>query len=138
MNIRFQTPYQFLFLHRDVKHLLVIWEKERKKEIFLVDHEEQNQLTIRYPGESYQAHILDEIEEIFLPKLECDGEIIPVILAATFEWNQRLYAVYYPKDKITEELYFFEIIDGQLQEISDEKYEQVISYYQKTYSDYFA
>ncbi|WP_044642665.1 hypothetical protein [Risungbinella massiliensis] len=135
---QFQTPYQFLFLHHNVQHLLVVWEKEQKKEIYLVDQISPDRMELLHPGESYQEQVLDEVGEFFFSQLELQKERISVILAATFEWKKKLYATFYQKEKLQEELYFFEIQDRALTEIPDEIYEEVVIFFQKHHQEYFA
>lgn len=135
---QFQTPYQFLFLHHHVQHLLVIWEKEQKKEIYIVDQVNPDRIELLHPGESYQEQVLDEVGEFFFSQLELEGELISVLLAATFEWKEKQYAAFYQKEKLQEELYFLEIRDRVLSEIPDEIYEEVVSSFQEDYPEYFA
>lgn len=139
MHIQFQTPYQFLFIHQNVKHLLVIWEKEHKKEIYIVDQESSEHLLLQYPGEAYREHVLDEVEAIFFPQIQLEDKEIPVILAATFQRNDHLYAVYYPKDRIRDELYFLQVKeqDQQLVEIPEDEYLSIVEYFQELYPEYF-
>ena len=64
MNIQFKTPHQYVFIHENVKHLLLIWSKEAKKQLFIVE-EKEGELHLLYPGETYEELVLDQVEDIF-------------------------------------------------------------------------
>ncbi|SFJ22474.1 hypothetical protein [Thermoflavimicrobium dichotomicum] len=137
MEIRFQTPYQYLFIHQNVKHLLLLWKKERKKEIYVV-HEENNTLYLRYPGETYTEIVLDQISPIFFQQLETEEGAFQAVLGATFEYRGKLIGMYYPQENPTEQLYFFEIREDKILEIPDEEYESVVQTFIREFPEYIA
>lgn len=123
MHLRFQTTQQYLFIHHFVKHLLVIWSKERRKDIYLVMEEHPDELTIKYPGETYREHVLQELEAVFFQTLETDQERFPVHLVATFLFQKRLIGIYFEPTREHEQPYLFEIVDETIKELTDHEYE---------------
>ncbi|MBA4496253.1 hypothetical protein ACFO25_19770 [Paenactinomyces guangxiensis] len=138
MQIRFQTPYQYLFIHQNVKHLLLLWKKERKRELYIIEEENDGTLLLRFPGETYAEMVLQEIEPIFFQRLETEEGLFPAILGATFTFEEKLIGMYYHRDHPTEELYFFEIQGETLTEISDQKYEAVVHAFMNEFPEYFS
>jgi hypothetical protein len=137
LRIRFQTPYQYLFVHCNVKHLLLLWRKERKRELYVVE-EEGDELLLRYPGETYAERVLDEIEPVFFQRLETDNGPFLAILGATFLYGERTMGMYYHPDRPNEEIYFFEIREGRIHEIDDHEYENVVKAFMSEFPEYFA
>ncbi|MFC7441699.1 hypothetical protein [Laceyella putida] len=138
MNIRFQTPHQYLFIHRHVKHLLLLWKKEHKRNLYIVEDESTEALTLRFPGDTYAEMVLQEIEPIFFQRLETDEETFLATLGATFEYGKRLMAMYVHPERPQTDLYFFEVRDEQIKEIADEEYPLVVQAFMLEYPDLFA
>lgn len=136
MNIRFQTRDQYLFIHRNVKHLLLLWEKEHRKHLYLITEEDGENLTLLDPGETYQEHVFDEILPVFFQALDTEKGPLATILGATFVYQERLVGMYYNPYQPAEDLFFFYIYDQQIQEISDEDYEQVVQAFTQEFPDY--
>lgn len=138
MQIRFQTPHQYLFIHQNVKHLLLLWKKERKRELYIVEEEGTDTVFLRFPGETYVEMVLQEIEPIFFQRLETETGPFPAILGATFPYQERLIAMYYHRDNPAEELYFFEIQGEKLIEIKEEEYQKVVQTFMDEFPEYMA
>ncbi|MCH5586223.1 hypothetical protein MK805_14875 [Shimazuella sp. AN120528] len=133
LHIKFATSHQYLFSHHQVQHALIIWDKESRKDIYLVDTETPDTLTLRYPGETYRERLLDELEPYFFQVLltEDDSEIA-VILGATFDFQDQLVGMYYSKtEKHTP--YFFYLQNGQLLDILEIDYTAVIEQFRLLY-----
>lgn len=137
VKLRFDTPHQYVFYHHQIKHLLVMWEKEQKKELYLIKEETNDELLLKYPGETYQELILQELEAIFFQTLETAEERFPAILGATFFYEKRVMGMFYHQYRLEEEPpYFFEIKNQQIVEIADEEYEDVVKTFLKEYPEY--
>lgn len=136
MNIRFQTKDQYLFVHRNVKHLLLVWEKDHRKQLYIVEEEDSTTLTLRDPGETYSEQILDELEPVFFQQLETEIGPIATLLGATFPFRNRLIGMYYNPYRPTEDVYFLELLDREVIDLSDEDYPLVVSTFQKEFPEY--
>jgi hypothetical protein len=132
VHVRFETPHQYVFIHENVKHLLLIWSKESKKQLFIAE-EEEDALVLRYPGETYTETVLEQVEPVFFLDLEGGVE---AILGATFYHQNRLIGMYYDKKHPTGPPYFFEIEDGSPSEIPDEEYQAVAQTFAKEFPEY--
>lgn len=138
MNIRFQTPYQYVFIHHGIKHLLLLWKKERKREIYVIEEEKDEEMTLRYPGETYTDMILQELEPLFFQRLEVDGKTFLAILGATFTYQKRTMVMYYDPDHPAESLFFFEYSGEEIIEIDEHEYKQVVQAFMQEFPEYFA
>ncbi len=137
MNIQFTTPHQYVFFHQHVQHLLLVWEKESRQEIYIIETETPETLTLRYPGETYRELILDELQPYFFQVLLTeDVEEIPVVLGATFTFGSKLAGMYYPKEQTTLTPYFFFLHNGELADISESDYRSVARQFQAEFPSY--
>lgn len=135
MHVRFQTPHQYVFIHENVKHLLLVWSKESKKQLFVAE-EEGDTLLLRYPGETYTETVLEQVEPVFFLDLEVEGERVEAILGATFYHQNRLIGMYYDKNHPSGPPYFFEIENGSPSDIPDEEYPDVVQTFAKEFPEY--
>ncbi|WP_054949890.1 hypothetical protein [Numidum massiliense] len=156
MQLQFRTPHQYFFVHEQVKHLLLLWSKDRHRELYLVE-EDDDRLVLNYPGEVYRELLLDQLGDIFFQRLETDSESFRAALAATFRYDGRLIGAYYcTADDASsvgdasagdnadeartrgpiEQLYFFEIAHGRLCELESSEYEAVAQLFFETFPEY--
>jgi hypothetical protein len=132
MNIRFSTPHQYLFSHEQISHVLILWEKESRTDIYLIDAETPDTLTLRYPGETYRERLWDELCPYFFQVLLDENEQeIPVVLRATFHYKEHFVGMYLAKTDATP--YFFYLHHGELADIAEEDYAFVIEQFRATY-----
>jgi hypothetical protein len=136
LHIKFATDHQYVFSHHQIQHALIIWDKESRKDIYLVETETPDTLILRYPGETYRERLLDELEPYFFQVLLSEDQLeIPVILGATFAFQKKLVGMYYSKSGSRENLYFFYLLDGELVDITEEVYPEVIEHFRSNYPD---
>ena len=137
LNFRFTTPHQYLFIHQHIKHLLLLWEKERRKEIYIIKEEQADELLLHYPGETYMEMVLQELEAVFFQTLATETEEFEAVLGATFVYQNKLIGMYYHKNQLQKlSPFFFEIVDEQLKEIPDEDYEDVAKKFSQEFPEY--
>ncbi|PTX64518.1 hypothetical protein C8P63_10211 [Melghirimyces profundicolus] len=135
MNIRFSTPHQYVFIHENVKHLLLVWSKEAKKQLFVVEEEEEA-MTLTYPGETYLETVLAQVEPIFFRQLETEDESFPVALGATFDFRGQRIGMYYNREKPGGHPFFFRLENEELKDIPDEEYEEVARTFLEEFPEY--
>ncbi|MBA4602518.1 hypothetical protein [Thermoactinomyces mirandus] len=137
MNIRFQTPYQYVFIHEDIKHLLLLWRKKHKWDLYIIEEEKDGEMTLRFPGETYIEMVLKDIEPIFFQRLETPEKTFLAILGATFTYEDRTMLMYYDPEYPEEAIYFFERSDEGIAEIDEAEYEQVVQTFINEFPEYF-
>ncbi|PTM58990.1 hypothetical protein [Desmospora activa] len=135
MQVHFQTPHQYVFVYENVKHLLLLWPKEAKKQLYIA--EERNEtLELLYPGETYEEMILDQVDSIFFCQLETEDGLVPVVLGATFRYRERVIAMYYNRENPNGPPFFFALENGDLIDIPDEEYEAVVRTFLREFPEY--
>ncbi|SHF31554.1 hypothetical protein SAMN05444392_1153 [Seinonella peptonophila] len=137
MNIHFSSPHQYLFFHYHIKHLLVIWKKELRKDIYIVQDDNEESITVKYPGETYRERVLQEIEAVFFQTLEMDQELFQVHLVATFPYQNQLIGIYQDAKDSQKQPFLFAIVDEELQELTDQEYEQAWHIALQEFPEYF-
>ncbi|MFC4077837.1 hypothetical protein [Salinithrix halophila] len=135
MNIRFNTPHQYVFVHENVKHLLLVWPKEAKRQLFVVE-EEDGLLSLTYPGETYEETVLIQVEPVFFRHLETDSGLLSVVLGATFRHQGRLMGMFYNREETTGPPFFFELREDDLQDIPEDEYEEVARVFLEEFPEY--
>ncbi|BCU82093.1 hypothetical protein JIR001_18760 [Polycladomyces abyssicola] len=135
MYIQFDTPHQYVFIHEHVRHLLLLWPKEEKNQLYVAEWKDDT-LWLRYPGETYTETVWDQVEPFFFQRLKTEEKEIHAVLGATFRQGKRLYAMYYNRDNPGDDLYFFEVRSQRLHEIPDEEYENVVQAFLLEYPEY--
>lgn len=137
MNIQFTTPHQYVFIHEHIKHVLLIWEKESRQDIYIIETETPDTMTLRYPGETYRELILDELEPYFFQVLLAEDESeIPVILGATFTFADKLVGMYYQKTNPSDTPFFFFLQNENLEDIADDQYASVVDRFRLEFPTY--
>jgi hypothetical protein len=136
VSIRFQTPYQYVFIHNNVKHLLLLWEKENKRQLYIVE-EENDEMLLRFPGDTYVEMVLDQIEPILFQRLETEEGPFLAILGATFEYGERKMVMYYHPEYPDREIYFFEWSGEKILELKEEEYEAVTRAFISDFPEFF-
>lgn len=135
MNIHFSTPHQYVFIHENIKHLLLVWPKEAKKQLFIAE-EEGETLTLTHPGETYQETIWNQLEPVFFRQLETEDGTFPVVLGATFDFHGQRIGMYYHREAASSPPFFFLLTDKELQDIPDEEYEEVVRTFLQEFPEY--
>jgi hypothetical protein len=135
LHIQFDTLHQYVFIHEHVRHLLLLWPKEEKIQLYLAEWKD-DVLWLRFPGETYTEIVWDQVEPYFFQKLKTETGEVNVVLGATFHHNKRLYAMYYNRNDPEDDLYFFEVRSQHLHEIPDEEYESVVQAFLLEYPEY--
>lgn len=135
MLVQFQTPHQYVFVHENVKHLLLLWPKEAKKQLFLAE-EQKGTLNLLYPGETYEEMVMDQVNPIFFCQLETEDGLVSVVLGATFRHRELEVAMYYNREDPSGPPYFFTLKNGNLADIPDEEYEAVVRTFLQEFPEY--
>ncbi|MCS1351315.1 hypothetical protein [Mechercharimyces sp. CAU 1602] len=137
MNIRFGTSHQYVFIHENVKHLLLIWEKETKKQLFIVIEEDHDgDLTLTHPGQLYEEMVLDDLDSLFFQTLITTDKAIQAVLGATFHFEGHLVGMYYERNVDHPTISFFYIEDGVLIDIPEHEYEPVAQAFLNKFPEY--
>lgn len=130
------------FFFEDTHLLLVQWERDDKRELYLIAGQKDEVLELDFPGELYTEQVMDVTGNIFFISVQEESDVKRYILASYFVLNDIRYAVYYERGATQPgELVFFRVVDEGtsygLEVIEDEtEYASVAEEIEKRYTDF--
>lgn len=114
MNPMFTFPkaQHHAFFYEEAHLLLISWERDEKKELYLIADQQGEVLQLDFPGELYSERVMELIRSVFFISLQEDSGVTKHALAAYFTKNDKAYAVYYERHADPpNELIFFHVAD---------------------------
>ena len=140
---KFRKAREYAFFHEDVHLLLVDFQRDDKKELFLIgDVEENGTYILEYPGDLFTEQLQEIVSSIFFlqvseEELNREGKYA---LGAYFTYERKEYALYYDREHLeNRELVFFRAQatgagDYELSMITDEaEHREVIGHITERY-----
>jgi len=141
-KFRFVKGREYSFFHEDVHLLLIDFERDNKKELFLVGEvEEDGTYLLEYPGELFTEQLQELISSIFFLQVKEDHREGKYALGAFFTCERKEYALYYDREQPeNQELVFFRAQatgtgEYDLSNITDQdEYREVVAHIGERYS----
>lgn len=108
-RFKFSKGREYAFFHEDVHLLLVDFERDEKKELFLINGvEEDGTYLLEYPGNLFTEQLEELINSIFFVQVQEEVREGRYALGAYFSYNRKSYALYYDREHPdNQELVFF-------------------------------
>jgi hypothetical protein len=143
-RFRFSKGREYAFFHEDVHLLLVDFERDEKKELFLISAvEEDGTFLLEYPGELFTEQLQELIKSIFFIQVKEESQEGRYVLGAFFTYDRKEYALYYDReDTNNAELIFFRATatglgDYELVNIHDQaEYSEVVEHITERYNSF--
>jgi len=140
-TFRFRKGREFAFFHEDVHLLLFDFERDDKKELFLIgDVEENGTYILEYPGALFTEQLREMINSIFFVQVQEEHRGGKYALGAYFTCERKEYALYYDREHPENgELIFFRAEntgrgDYELSNITDQdEYREVVDHIGERY-----
>jgi hypothetical protein len=132
------TPFAFLFENAHL--LLLTWERDNAKFLFLIQHEDDGTLHLDYPGELFTSRVMDAIESIFFIQVQEEGtEPKRYALGSYFKVGSRTYCAYYQRDVERPDVVLFRV-EGEapqhtLEVLDPKEYQAVAEAFQEQHQD---
>jgi hypothetical protein len=102
------TEYAFVFHNAHL--LLMTYERDDAKFLFLIDGEDEGNFRLTYPGRAFTDRVLDTIESIFFVAVEEEEqEPTRYILGSLFDVGDRTFGAYYERDNAEADVVLFEV-----------------------------
>lgn len=143
-RFKFNKAQEFAFFHEDVHLLLVDFQRDEKKEVFLIgDMEEDGTYILEYPGELFTEQLREMVQSIFFIQVTEEelGREGKYALGAYFTCERKEYALFYDRENPDNgELVFFRAQptgsgDFELTTINDQnEYRDVVEHITARYS----
>jgi hypothetical protein len=99
-DLRFMFPKakHYAFVFENAHLLLVSWDRDDTKLLFVIQEHQADALMLDYPGQTFTHRVMDIIEHIFFVQLaEGDKEPRKYVLGSYFVVGNRAYGAYYPE-----------------------------------------
>lgn len=141
MAFTFPKAEQYAFLYENAHLVMLVWDRDRARFLFLIRGQDDSGLSLDYPGETFTNRVLDTIESIFFVQVQEEGKAEPAryVLGSYFEVNRQMYGAYYQRDKASPDVMLFRI-DGEapnqtLEVIDGEEYGPVAERFTEQHGD---
>ena len=137
----FPNAKQYAFLFENVHLMLLSWDRDDAKFLFMIKDQTEQGLTLDYPGQLFADRVLDTIQNIFFVKVqENQAEAKRYVLGSYFDVDGRVFGAYYEQDRVTPDVALFRI-DGEapgftLEVPKDEEYQRAASVFAEQHGDF--
>ncbi len=106
----FPDAAKYAFLYYEAHLLLMTYERDDAKFLFLITEDAGNRLSLKYPGRAFTDRVLDDIEYIFFVTLEEPNRApAKLVLGSLFEVSSRTFGAYYEAAAKEPEVVLFEV-----------------------------
>jgi hypothetical protein len=133
------NPYAFLF---ENAHLLLLsWDRDDAKFLFLIREHRPEGLVLDYPGAAFTNRVMDAIEHIFFVQLEEEGsEARQYVLGSYFLVGNQAYGAYYEKNATEPAVVLLRVTGEppnlQLEVLDDDEHQRVASAFAEQHADF--
>ncbi|MCL6548361.1 MAG: hypothetical protein K6T30_05575 [Alicyclobacillus sp.] len=133
------TPHAFLFENAHL--LLICFDRDEAKFLFLIRDQRAGELVLDYPGRAFTERVLDTIEPIFFIQVSMDDQAQAhrYALGSYFLVGNRRYGAYYRRDAEQPDVVLFRI-DGEPPDVvltvpDDEEYRDAARAFAEQHAD---
>lgn len=114
----FAGAQQYAFLFENAHLLMLAWDRDDAKFLFLIQEQGENGFVLDYPGQLFSDRVLDTVQNIFFVQVqEGASEAKRYVLGSYFEADGKLYGAYYEPENENAELALFRI-EGEAPQLS--------------------
>lgn len=102
-KLAFPKADQYAFLYENAHLLMLSFERDQTKFLFLIKEQKDGELMLDYPGETFTNTVLDAIQNIFLIQVEEEGgDTRKYAMGSYFIVDGRRYGAYYERESEAE------------------------------------
>jgi hypothetical protein len=129
------------FLFENAPLLLLSWDRDNVRLLFLIKEQRGDELVLDYPGEMFADRVLSVIEGIFHIQLqEGNGPARLYTLGSYFEAGRRFYGAYYAEGMEQPDVVLFRV-EGEapqcsLEPLDEEEYERAAAAFVEQHRDF--
>jgi hypothetical protein len=144
-RFEFKQAEHFLFFYEDTHVLLLVWERDYTKALYVVlDQKQDGTFVIDYPGTLFTERLMDLVDSVFFIQVQEQDIIMRYALGAYFEEGGTWYGAYYPRsekgsDISIPEIVLFKIVDQggthELKELDTNEHKLAAEAFMKRYKD---
>ncbi|MCL6593954.1 MAG: hypothetical protein K6T31_08265 [Alicyclobacillus sp.] len=137
----FAKAEQYAFLFENAPLLLLAWERDDAKFLFLIKEVRADGLVLDYPGQAFTDRVLDTISQVFFIQVaEGEQPSRRYVLGSLFHCAGRMYGAYYERDAAEPNVVLFrlqgEAPDFELVLLDETEYEQAAAAFAEQHQDW--
>jgi hypothetical protein len=143
-RLAFPNANSYAFLFENAHLLLMSWDRDDAKFLFLIREHQSDGLVLDYPGAAFTNRVMDVIERIFFVRLEEEGsEPKQYVLGSYFLVGNQAYGAYYEKDSPRSDVVLLRVVgeppDLELAVVEDDvEHQQVASAFAEQHADFLS
>jgi hypothetical protein len=130
LMLMFPKAGKHAFFFENAHLLLLSWERDNAKFLFLIDGQTEDGVSLEFPGELFTNQVLDTIENIFFIQVNEGEQVTKYTLGSYFLVNTNQYAAYYERDAENPTVVLFRLSgespDFDLEVLEEEEF-QIVS-----------
>lgn len=141
-TLAFPKADQYAFLYENAHLMLLSFDRDDAKFLFLITEQRDGELVLDYPGQRFTETVLDAIQNIFLIQVEEEsGSTRKYALGSYFLVDGRKYGAYYERESQSDEpnVALFRIegeaTESTLEVLGDEEYVRVSQVFVEEHSE---
>ncbi|UOF89123.1 hypothetical protein LSG31_14500 [Fodinisporobacter ferrooxydans] len=143
--VQFPNAAHFVFFYEDTQMLLLVWERDFTKALYLVlDHQEDGTLVLDYPGSLFTERLMELVDTVFFIQVTENEVDTKYAIGAYFQAGEDWFGAYYPRESanmsdILPEIVFFKIVESgatlEVQEIEENEHKTVTEAFLNKYRE---
>lgn len=140
-NLVFPRGEHYAFFYEDTHLLMLVFERDARRYLFLVREAQGTLLELDFPGDLFESQVRDAVDRIFFVELqEEDEEPRKLVLGAYFPVADEWYGAFYERGGDEQALFFLRVIgtgeDASLEAVeATEEHERVAIAFTNRYRD---
>jgi hypothetical protein len=144
-TFQFKQAKQYMFFYEDTQVLLLVWERDQTKMLFIVlDQLPDGTYVIDYPGSLFTERLMELVDSIFFIQVQEQERSERYAMGAYFQEGDLWFGAYYPRVEQegagnVPEIVFFKVDDTegmlQLKELEHDEHQVAIQAFLKRYQD---
>lgn len=110
-TIQFPRAEHFAFFFEDTHLMFVVFERDDRRHLFLIQGVEDNQIRLDYPGDLFEAQVREAVDRVFFVELAEEGSPLrPLVLGAYFPVGNETYGAFYERGGDERTLFFLRVL----------------------------
>ena len=123
LSFQFPNAEKHAFVYENAHLMMLSWERDNAKLLFLIRNHDEHGLQLDFPGELFVNQVLDTVENIFFIQVNEGESSTKYALGSYFFVDGVRYGAYYQRDVMNPEVVLFRI-EGEVPDLTLEVLEE--------------
>lgn len=99
-SLTFPGAKQYAFLFENAHLLMLAWDRDDAKFLFVINEQKDESLVLDYPGRVFTDRVLDTVQNIFFIQVQEENtQSQRYVLGSYFEVDRKMYGAYYEQNE---------------------------------------